>query len=73
MPTMSSSHSGRRVASQPTAIAVGWLATRLPEWLELIVGIPAILGVYCWVIWWRGFGPEDRVLFRRNLAPGGPT
>ncbi|HTM96916.1 MAG TPA: oligosaccharide flippase family protein [Croceibacterium sp.] len=55
------------------AIAVGWLATRLPEWLELVVGIPAILGVYCWVIWWRGFGPEDRVLFRRNLAPEGPA
>lgn len=55
------------------AVVVGWLATRLPEWLELIVGIPAILGVYCWVIWRRGFGPEDRVLFRRNLAPGAPT
>jgi O-antigen/teichoic acid export membrane protein len=55
------------------AIVVGWLATRLPEWLELIVGIPAILGVYCWVIWKRGFGPEDRVLFRRNLAPRVPT
>jgi O-antigen/teichoic acid export membrane protein len=54
------------------AIVVGWLATHLPEWLELIVGIPAILGVYCWVIWKRGFGPEDRVLFRRNLAPGAP-
>ena len=55
------------------AIVVGWLATRLPEWLELIVGIPAILGVYCWVIWRRGFGPEDRVLFRRNIAPAAPT
>jgi O-antigen/teichoic acid export membrane protein len=51
------------------AVIVGWLATRLPEWFELIVGIPAILGVYCWIIWRRGFGPEDRVLFRRNLAP----
>ena len=54
------------------AIAVGWLATRLPEWVELIVGIPAILGVYCWIIWRYGFGPEDRVLFRRNLTPGAP-
>lgn len=54
------------------AVVVGWLATRLPEWLELIVGIPAILGVYCWIIWRRGFGPEDRVLFRRNLAPAAP-
>ena len=31
-------------------------------------GIPAILGAYCWVIWVTGFGPEDRVLFRRNVG-----
>ena len=49
--------------------ALGWAATRfLPQWAELLVGIPAMLGVYCWVIWHRGFGPEDRVLFRRNVA-----
>ena len=49
--------------------AVGWAAARfLPQWAELIVGIPAILGVYCFVIWHKGFGPEDRVLFRRNVA-----
>tara|TARA_B100000700_G_scaffold321543_1_gene421008 strand:- start:399 stop:1253 length:855 start_codon:yes stop_codon:yes gene_type:complete len=49
------------------AVLVGWLATRLPEWAELIIGIPAILGVYGLIIWRRGFGPEDRVLFKRNL------
>ena len=49
------------------AVLVGWAATQLPEWAELIVGIPAILGVYGLIIWKRGFGPEDRVLFRRNL------
>ncbi|MCD1591262.1 oligosaccharide flippase family protein [Qipengyuania citrea] len=49
------------------AVLVGWGATQLPEWAELIVGIPAILGVYGIIIWKRGFGPEDRVLFRRNL------
>ncbi|WP_201290887.1 lipopolysaccharide biosynthesis protein [Croceibacterium salegens] len=48
------------------AIAVGELAIRLPEWAELIFGIPAILGVYGWIIWKRGFGPEDRVLFKRQ-------
>jgi O-antigen/teichoic acid export membrane protein len=48
------------------AVVVGELATRLPEWAELIFGIPAILGAYGWVIWRRGFGPEDRVLFRRS-------
>ena len=55
------------------AVLVGWLATRLPEWAELLVGIPAILGVYGFVIWKRGFGPEDRVLFRRNLDKDEPA
>jgi len=50
------------------AVLVGWLATRLPEWAELIFGIPAILLTYGWVIWHRGFGPEDRVLFRRKIG-----
>ncbi len=50
------------------AIVVGWLATKLPEWIELVIGIPAILAAYGWVIWRKGFGPEDRVLFRRNVA-----
>ncbi len=49
------------------AILVGWAATRfLPEWAELAFGIPAILGVYCAMIWTRGFGPEDRILFRKS-------
>ncbi len=50
------------------AVIVGYLATLLPEWLELLVGIPLILGAYGFVIWHRGFGPEDRVLFRRNIG-----
>ena len=51
------------------AAVVGWTATEfLPEWAELAFGIPAILAVYCWVIWNKGFGPEDRVLFRKNAA-----
>lgn len=52
------------------AVVVGFLVTRfLPEWAELAFGIPAILGVYAAVIWKRGFGPEDRVLFKRNVVP----
>ena len=47
------------------AIVVGQLFLRLPEWAELIFGIPAILLVYAWVIWRRGFQDEDRLLFRR--------
>lgn len=54
------------VAAAP-AIIVGWAATKMPEWAELAVGIPAILVTYGWVIWRYGFGPEDRVLFRRKL------
>ncbi len=49
------------------AIIVGWIAVRLPEWAELAFGIPTILLAYGAVIWRYGFGPEDRVLFRRNL------
>ena len=50
------------------AVVVGYLATLMPEWLELTVGVPLILLTYGWVIWHRGFGPEDRVLFRRNIG-----
>ncbi|MFN6935302.1 MAG: lipopolysaccharide biosynthesis protein [Tsuneonella sp.] len=49
------------------AIIVGWIAVQLPEWAELAFGIPAILLAYGAVIWRYGFGPEDRVLFRRKL------
>ena len=47
------------------AIIIGVAATQLPEWAELALGVPAILGVYLWIIWRWGFGPEDRVLFKR--------
>jgi len=53
-------------AAIPAAL-VGWAATQfLPEWAELAFGIPAILGLYCVVIWFKGFGPEDRVLFKKS-------
>ncbi len=48
------------------ATVLGWGATQLPEWAELIIGVPLILAVYCWLIWTRGFGPEDRELFRKQ-------
>jgi O-antigen/teichoic acid export membrane protein len=55
------------------AVVVGFLVTNyLPEWAELALGIPLILTSYAAVIWRRGFGPEDRVLFRRNIAPASP-
>ncbi|RJT22629.1 lipopolysaccharide biosynthesis protein [Chakrabartia godavariana] len=47
------------------AVLVGQVFIRLPEWIELAVGIPAILAVYGWLLWKRGFREEDRVLFRK--------
>jgi O-antigen/teichoic acid export membrane protein len=54
------------------AILVGQVVIRIPEWAELVFGIPAILAVYGWIIWRRGFGPEDRVLFSRQKNPAVP-
>jgi O-antigen/teichoic acid export membrane protein len=36
----------------------------LPEMWQLIIGVPAILGAFFAVLWTKGFGPEDRELFR---------
>jgi O-antigen/teichoic acid export membrane protein len=57
------------VYAAAAAIVVGFAAKLLPEWAELLIGVPAIAAVYGYVIWHRGFGPEDRVLFRKNIAP----
>ena len=46
------------------ATAIGELAIQVPEWAELLFGIPAILLSFGYVLWTRGFGPEDRELFR---------
>ena len=51
------------------AVVVGAATQRLlPGWATLAVGAPAILLSYGFVIWHKGFGPEDRVLFRRNVG-----
>lgn len=50
------------------AVVAGQIVIRLPEWAQLTFGIPLILGVYGWLIWTRGFGPEDRVLFARKVS-----
>lgn len=56
------------------AVLIGWFVTSYtPEWFELALGVPMILAVYGWIVWHRGFGPEDRVLFRRNVTPGNVT
>ncbi|MGD9811800.1 MAG: lipopolysaccharide biosynthesis protein [Sphingobium sp.] len=57
------------IAASAVAVIVGSLVVALPrnfEWLELLVGVPAILAAYCAVIWRFGFGPDDRALFART-------
>ncbi|HET8612725.1 MAG TPA: lipopolysaccharide biosynthesis protein [Sphingomonas sp.] len=63
--------SGWRWPLVPAAVAgaiVGVIATWFPEWLELVLGVPLILAAYGAVIWYRGFGEEDRILF--SMKPG---
>lgn len=55
-----------------TATLLGIGATYLPEWAELILGIPIILGAYGWIIWTKGFGESDRILFRKNKDEAKP-
>ena len=40
----------------------------LPQTWQLIVGVPAILAAFGAVLWTKGFGPEDRALFRLNKS-----
>ena len=57
------------------AVAVGAGFTLLPqrfEWIELSIGIPAILLAFFFVVWKRGFTHEDRALFRKQ-GPEEPT
>ena len=49
-------------------VAAGEIAIRFPEWLELALGIPAMLVAFGAVLWWRGFTAEDRELFRMKKA-----
>lgn len=52
------------------AAIVGGIATATPEWSELIIGMPAMLGIYGWAIWRFAFGDDDRSLFRSGKALG---
>lgn len=52
------------------AVVVGFLFTEFtPEWVEIVLGGPAILAVYLWVIWKRGFDDADKILFRKKVVP----
>lgn len=46
------------------ATVAGYVATFTPEWMELVIGVPVVLAIYCLIIWYRGFGAEDRLLFK---------
>ena len=56
------------VWASAVATLVGYVATLVPEWGELTIGIPLILLSYGAVIWRRGFTHEDRALFRMKEA-----
>lgn len=60
------------IMASAVAVIVGSLVVSLPhefEWVELIIGVPGILAVYCAIIWRFGFGPEDRALFAKQAKP----
>jgi hypothetical protein len=42
------------------------MVIQLPEWIELSLGVPAILVAFGFVVWYRGFTQEDRALFRKQ-------
>ena len=47
---------------------VGTRFTLLPkrfEWIELVVGEPALVGAFLIVVWRYAFKPEDRTLFQK--------
>lgn len=50
------------------ATLTGGAFTALPremEWIEVVIGIPAIAAVYLFILWHWAFGPADRALFGR--------
>jgi len=64
------------------AALVGYGVTKIPEWGELILGVPLILVTFGAIVWRWGFTHDDRVLFRRKQEepveatlppPGGST
>ena len=52
-----------------SGVVVGVLVRLLlPQTLQLIIGVPAILAAFGAVLWTKGFGPEDRELFRMRKS-----
>lgn len=66
---------GALVLAVFAAALLGMIIVSVPprfEWVELAIGVPAVLGLYSWIIWRWGFGPEDRVLFKKAPSPTEP-
>ena len=51
-------------ATSAGVVAGAGVRLLLPQTLQLIVGVPAIMVAFGAVLWTKGFGPEDRELFR---------
>jgi O-antigen/teichoic acid export membrane protein len=57
------------VYAAAATVVVGELFTWLPEWIELLFGIPAMLATYALLIWRRAFDESDKILFRKKIVP----
>jgi len=65
----------RLIVAALAAIIIGTAFTRLPrhyEWMELVIGVPAMLFVYCAIVWKWAFNDADRTLFRRTRGGKAP-
>ncbi|HEY4070946.1 MAG TPA: oligosaccharide flippase family protein [Sphingomicrobium sp.] len=51
-------------ATASGVIAGAFVRSFIPEGWQLVVGVPLILVAFFSVLWTKGFGPEDRELFR---------
>ncbi|WP_367185882.1 lipopolysaccharide biosynthesis protein [Sphingomonas bacterium] len=61
------------LAAIAASVVVGTLFTLLPkrfEWVELVVGEPALVGAFLFVVWRWSFKPEDRTLFAKLPGAG---
>lgn len=56
------------VIAIPIAVITGYVFTLAPEWVELSMGVPAILFAYGFTIWRYGLTEDDRQLFKKNKA-----
>ena len=65
---LGSSVSGLRwglFAAMVACAGTGVMISKMPEWLQLTVGIPIMLAAYFAVLLKLAFGPEDRALFQK--------